>query len=75
MNALPKHLSRMPVIEQCTEAALSPKTRSRALPVVRTRTKDGTCLIGTGTRKDSAKVILQAIFPAVGKAISPEGLA
>ncbi|AKS22514.1 hypothetical protein ABH19_00165 [Leptospirillum sp. Group II 'CF-1'] len=75
MNALPKHLSPLPVIEQCTEAALSPKTRSRALSIVRTRTKDGTCLIGTGTRKDFAKAILQAIFPAVGKAFSLEGLA
>ncbi|WP_179110139.1 hypothetical protein [Leptospirillum ferriphilum] len=75
MHALPKHLSPLPVIEQCTGAALSPKTRSRALPVVRTRTKDGTCLTGTGTRKDFAKAILQAIFPAVGKAFSLEGLA
>ena len=75
MHALPKHLSPLPVIEQCTGAALSPKTRSRALPVVRTRTKDGTCLIGAETREDSAKAILQAIFPAVGKAFSLEGLA
>ncbi|WP_148274261.1 hypothetical protein [Leptospirillum ferriphilum] len=74
MHALPKHLSPLPVIEQCTDATPSPKIRSRALSIVRTRTADGTCLIGAGTREDSAKAVLQVIFPAVGRAFSLEGL-
>ena len=73
-NALSKHISRLPEIDQFTEQALSSGTRARAICFVRTKSTDGTCFSAAGEGEDSAEAILQAVLSAVGRGSHPEAL-